>query len=336
MVYDLVIIGAGPCGIAAAVEGKLAGLRVALLEKGADHSQTINKFYKEGKRVDKAYKGAPSETLGNVEFSDGTKESTLEYFDSLLARVGGDLVLGCEVEGVVAAADLGAGSADADGADGANAAETPARLIVKTANGDYPCRNALIAIGKMGKANRPAYKLPHTLAARINFNANSCAGGEKILVVGGGNSAAEYAVDLCDENATTMCYRRASFSRLNDINLRGVEECAAAGKLALKLGLDIEGVQDDGGKPRVLFADGTSEVYDRVIYAIGGSTPVDFLQKCGVGVREDGTAAVDENLRAGAAGLYVGGDIISKSGSIVLAFNDAHKVVTAILAERGE
>lgn len=99
MIYDLVVIGAGPCGIAATVEGKLAGLNVLLLEKGGEHSQTIQKFYKEGKRVDKAYKGATGETIGNVEFYDGTKESTLEYFTTLLNHAQ-NITYNCEVESV--------------------------------------------------------------------------------------------------------------------------------------------------------------------------------------------------------------------------------------------
>ncbi len=54
------------------------------------------------------------------------------------------------------------------------------------------------------------------------------------------------------------------------------------GKVELKLGIDINEVEDDNGKAKVNFTDGTSDIYDRIIYAIGGSTPLDFLQKCGI------------------------------------------------------
>lgn len=41
----------------------------------------------------------------------------------------------------------------------------------------------------------------------------------KILVVGGGNSAAEYAYSLAlDDNIVTLAYRKESFTRLNSIN----------------------------------------------------------------------------------------------------------------------
>ncbi len=68
-IYDVVVIGGGPFGIATVVEAKYNGFKnVLLLEKGDNHSQTIRKFYKDGKRVDKVYKGLDSQTHGNVEF----------------------------------------------------------------------------------------------------------------------------------------------------------------------------------------------------------------------------------------------------------------------------
>ena len=79
------------------------------------------------------------------------------------------------------------------------------------------------------------------------------------------------------------------------------------------------------------FTDGSTERFDRAIYAIGGSTPVDFLQKCGVKLDESKNPIVDENFQSDIAGLYVGGDLVLKSGgSIVLALNHAHRVVKSI------
>ena len=41
---------------------------------------------------------------------------------------------------------------------------------------------------------------------------------------------------------------------------------------------DIESLENEDGKVKVTFNDGFSVIYDRIIYAIGGTTPVDFLK----------------------------------------------------------
>ena len=82
--YQLAIIGAGPAGIATAIESYVLGMRdIVLLEKDENHNATIRKFYKDNKRVDKDWKGQKVELDGTIYFMDGTKESTLDFFDQL-------------------------------------------------------------------------------------------------------------------------------------------------------------------------------------------------------------------------------------------------------------
>ena len=310
-IYDIVVIGGGPCGIATVVEAKESGFKdVLLLEKGDNHSQTIRKFYKDNKRVDKDYKGQDSTLHGIVAFDNGTKESTLDYFDKLLDSDAIDTMFNCEVESVTKKEDF---------------------FNVHTAKGDFKAKNVVISIGKMGRPNKPSYKIPPSLNSVINFNLDGCSAGEKIIVVGGGNSAAEYAIELSEKNDVTLNYRREKFSRLNEINEEILLKLSNAGKLKLKLGVDINGLENESGKISVDFTDGSTERFDRAIYAIGGSTPVDFLQKCGVKLDESKNPIVDENFQSDIAGLYVGGDLVLKSGgSIVLALNHAHRVVKSI------
>ena len=310
-IYDIVVIGGGPCGIATVVEAKESGFKdVLLLEKGDNHSQTIRKFYKDNKRVDKDYKGQDSTLHGIVAFDNGTKESTLDYFDKLLDSDAIDTMFNCEVESVTKKGDF---------------------FNVHTSKGDFKAKNVVISIGKMGRPNKPGYKIPPSLNSVVNFNLDGCSAGEKIIVVGGGNSAAEYAIELSEKNDVTLNYRREKFSRLNEINEEILLKLSNAGKLKLKLGIDINGLENESGKISVEFTDGSAECFDRAIYAIGGSTPVDFLQKCGVKLDESKNPIVDENFQSDISGLYIGGDLVLKSGgSIVLALNHAHKVVKSI------
>lgn len=303
---DVVVIGAGPAGIGTAVELVLANKAVAVLEKGDDICQTLHKFYKDGKRVDKAYKGQDSTNLGHIPFEDGTKESTLHCLADALKSHKIEVELGCEVESV---------------------RKNGASFVIATSKGSYECDFIVVAIGRMGKPNRPDYKIPATIASRVNFNANSVQNGEKIAVVGGGNSAAEYAVELAKSCTVTLCYRQKAFTRLNDINLSEVENAAKCGKITLDLGRNIISLDDEGGKVKLNFDEGQGEVYDRIIYAIGGSTPVDFLQKCGIKCDEAGVPIFDENKQSNVAGIFVAGDIATKNGaSIVVGLNDGVKI----------
>ncbi|EOY5110724.1 NAD(P)-binding domain-containing protein [Campylobacter lari] len=305
-IFDMVVIGAGPAGIAAGVEAKIKNKEVIVLEKADAICQTLVKFYKEGKRVDKAYKGCDSTNYGHINFEDGTRESTIEIFQNAIKEHNLEVKLSSEVESVKK--------------DGEN-------FIVSTANENYICKNAVIAIGRMGKPNKPSYTLPIALTKIINFNANSASQGEKILVVGGGNSAAEYAIDLAKNNDVTLCYRRETFSRLNDINLSDIQKAFEQGSVKAKLGIDIIGIEDESGKAKVNFTNDTNEIYDRIIYAIGGSTPLDFLQKCSIEVDEKGVPSFDENKESNVKGLFVAGDIASKNGaSIVVGLNDSFKI----------
>ncbi|ECR6675358.1 NAD(P)-binding domain-containing protein [Campylobacter jejuni] len=307
---DLIVVGAGPTGIGCTVEAKLKNKEVLILEKSNNICHTLMQFYKEGKRVDKAYKGCEGTNHGHVPFEDGTKESTIETFQNALKEHNIEVEFDSEVESVK----------NENGV-----------FLVSTAKGVYECKNIIVAIGRMGKPNKPDYKLPMTLTKIINFNANSALGNEKILVVGGGNSAAEYAVDLANSNRVSLCYRKKEFTRLNDINLKDIHEAGNSGKVELKLGIDITEVEDDNGKAKVNFTDGTSDIYDRIIYAIGGSTPLDFLQKCGINVDDKGVPLMDENKQSNVKGIFVAGDITTKNGaSIVTGLNDAVKILSVL------
>lgn len=311
-VYDLAVIGGGPCGIASVVEAKRNGLaRVLLLEKGDNHSQTIRQFYKDKKRVDKEYKGMDSHTRGSIAFETGTKESVLNYFDELLDSDEIDTNFKSEVEKIE------------------KRGEDP--FCITTANAGYRAHNVIVAIGRMGKPNKPSYKIPPSITQRVNFNLDKCTINEKILIVGGGNSAAEYALSLCKSNVVTLCYRKEKFTRLNETNENDVMRETRYGNIILRLGIDIAALENENGKVLVKFDSEAELVFDRVIYAIGGTSPIDFLKKCGIAYDENGVPIVDESLQTATKGLYVGGDLVTSSGgSIVVAINHAHTIVENI------
>ncbi len=312
--YDILIIGSGPGGVGAAIESKVLGLeKILVIEKGDNHSQTIRKFYKDHKRVDKDYQGQEVEIKGNVQFLDGTKESTLDYFDQLIDNEEIDVVFNSEVEKVEKQDEC---------------------FSITTARGTYKARNVIIAIGKMGKPNKPSYKIPPSIRQKVNFNLERCTEGEKILVVGGGDSASEYAVYLSKENTVTLNYRKKEFTRLNSINAKEVADANGEERLRLRMGRNVLSLENESGAIKVNYDDGYSVVYDRIIYAIGGTTPVEFLKKCGVTLDESKQPIINENFETNNKGMYIVGDLaVDSGGSIAIALNHAFRAITHILSK---
>jgi len=167
----------------------------------------------------------------------------------------------------------------------------------------------------------------------IGHNLENIREGDEVLVVGGGDSAAEYAYSICDGNRTTLTYRRESFSRLNPENLQQVEAACARGALTLKMGVDIENLSEsEDGRPTAHFVDGSTKTVDKIVYAIGGVAPTDFLKKCGVPVDAKGFAVYDPQTHVTETdGLYVAGDIAAPiGGSIAAALNHGHQIAAHI------
>jgi len=315
-VYDIVIIGGGPGGIGTAIEAKVLGLEnILLLEKSDNHSDTIRKFYKDKKRVDKDWQGQIVEIEGNVPFTDGTKETTLDFFDKIIDDHEIDYHFNCEVDKI---------TKNSDGV-----------FDIRSSKGDFKAKNVVIAIGRMGKPNKPSYKIPPSIRKRVNFNLDSCGKGENILIVGGGDSATEYAVELGKENNVTLNYRRDELTRPNPTNIEEINKAFESGLVKPKLGVDIDSLEAEHGLVKVNYKDGTSEVYDRVIYAIGGTTPVDFLKSANLDLDAKGEPIIKENLETSVDGIYIAGDIAFKSGgSIAIALNHGYRIVKDILSKK--
>ncbi len=310
-IHNLVIVGAGPAGIATAVESYILGIRdIVVLEKDQNHNATIRKYYKENKRVDKDWKGQKVELDGNIYFMDGTKESTLDFFDEIIAHHSVELRTHTEVQKIVRKGD---------------------HFDVMIPGGSVKARYVVVTIGRMGKPNKPDYAIPPSIRKRVNYTLDECGEGEKILVVGGGDSAVEYAVDLAEKNDVTICYRRETFRRANPTNQTAIANAIAHGEVRPYLGVNIDGLEEDGGGVRVIFAEREPERFDRVIYAIGGTTPSAFLQGSGIRV-EDGRPVHDEHYMTDVPGLYVAGDITQESGgSIALGLNHGYAIARHIM-----
>jgi thioredoxin reductase (NADPH) len=315
--YEMIIIGAGPAGISMAAEARGVGIpadKILVLEKGDAHSWAIRKFYPASKPVLANYKGIKAVCTGVMCLTDMTKEETLTYIDRIIER--------CELkvhykEAVTAIRPQ------------------PGGFTVETSGGIYQTERCIIAIGILDKPNKPEYKIPATLTKRVHYDITTVAlKGEDCLVVGGGDTASEYCQFLVQQgNRVTLSYRRKEFARLNPVNHESLLALEARGQVSIVRGSNIAILEDDGGRPRAVFqeAEHSAQTFDRVIYALGGTTPLNFLKA--VGIKFEGEVPVlTQGYETSLPGLYLIGDLSAgkKGGSINLAFNMAAEAMRHI------
>ncbi|MCK4737082.1 MAG: NAD(P)/FAD-dependent oxidoreductase, partial [Sulfurimonas sp.] len=149
-------------------------------------------------------------------------------------------------------------------------------------------------------------------------------------VVGGGDSAIEYAVDLSEKNEVSICYRRETFRRANPTNQTDIANAIMHKEVEPILGININALEDVDGKVKVIFSEVEAQIFDRVIYAIGGTTPSSFLASSGI-KEEDGKPVHDDNYETNINGMFVAGDITQESGgSIALGLNHGYAIACFI------
>jgi thioredoxin reductase (NADPH) len=312
-----VIVGAGPAGIALGAEAVSAGIppeRILVLERGDAHSWSIRKYYPEAKLVTANYKGLPAVCTGVLCLTDASKGQTLTYLDKAIADHRLDVRYNEPVHAI----------RPRDG-----------RFLVETPKATYHTRTCAIAIGILGRPQKPDWPIPPALRARITFDVTSVSLRDvDVLVVGGGDSASEYAQYLVQEGCRVgLAYRGDTFHRMNEINRQSLESLEAQGKVRLLRKTSVARVEEKGGRPHVVFAEPgpPPETFDHLVLALGGTTPDNFLKT--IRIDFDGAAPVLGNgYETSIPGLYLVGDLTAgrTGGSINTAFNSANEAMRAL------
>lgn len=318
---DLIIVGGGPAGIALAAEARAAGVspqRALVLERAPEHSWIIRKYYPAAKPVLANYKGLEARCEGVLCIPDLNREEALSYLDRAIRDSGVSVRYREEVFRI---------ASEADGF-----------LRVETNAATWRARVVVIAIGILGRPNMPSYAIPRGVKHQVHFDVTSEEiRGLDVLVVGGGDTAAEYSQFLVQEgNRVTLSYRGGELSRPNPINRASVLELERQGKLRLHLPSNVTALEGAGDRVRVLFGESRLAPLDvdRVVYALGGTTPRNFLKTAGIefdGPQPRLTGSAATNV----PGLFLAGDLAAArgGGSIILAFNSAAAAMRQICSD---
>jgi thioredoxin reductase (NADPH) len=310
--YEMIIVGAGPAGISMATEARAAGLatdQIMILEKGEAHSWALRKFYPAAKLVTANYKGIDAVCTGVMCIRDMSKEETLTYIDQTIAEH--QLVVRYN-EGVQSITPIAGGG-----------------FSIQTSAASYEARRCVIAIGILGKPNKPSYRIPPALVKRVHYDLTSALiENADCLVVGGGDTASEYCQYLVQHgNRVTLSYRQTEFTRLNRINFDSLMALEERQQVAVIRASNIKEVAaEPTGRARVHFEEQEHSplIVDHIIFALGGTTPTNFLKAVGIAFEGD-APVIKQGYETSVPGLYLIGDLSAgrKGGSINLAFNMA-------------
>ncbi len=322
MSLEMLIIGAGPAGISMGVEAVASGIeseKVLILEKAPEHSYMIRKFYPDQKLVTANYKGQAAVCNGVMCIPDYSKSETLSYLDQAIEK---HKIKVNYQETVWKLEQLKDGS-----------------FFVSSDKGEYQTKTCIIAIGMMGKPNKPDYKIPGDLKGKVHFDITSQKiENSKVLVVGGGDSASEYVQYLSQEgNSVDLSYRKDSFGRMNEININSLMALNERGETELVLNSNVCELKSNGEMVEVIFKEEIkSRLYEHVVYALGGSTPKNFLKLLKIEFTgEDDQPVVKDGYETSIPGLFLVGDLSAgkRGGSIISAFNSSHEAMKKICTD---
>ena len=209
-------------------------------------------------------------------------------------------------------------------------------FTIHTDKGIYTSKICSIAIGIMGRPNKPGYSVPPEIRSRVSYDITSKEIKDmSVLVVGGGDSASEYVQYLNDaNNRVSLSYRKSTFTRMNESNLNALMKLEKTSLVNILRDSNIASLQaGENGTVKVSFKETKygERLFDHLVFALGGTTPKNFLKL--VGIKFDGEQPlISSNFESSVPGLFLIGDLSAskRGGSIISAFNSAHEAMNEI------
>jgi thioredoxin reductase/NAD-dependent dihydropyrimidine dehydrogenase PreA subunit len=258
---DLVIVGAGPAGFAAALTAKALGLRYLILEQESFGGCVYQ--YPRRKLVMTQPVELP--LIGSVHFRTVSKEELLQFWQTTSKQQ----QLNIRLQQAVVAIEQGGGG-----------------FLVRTPAAVHAASTVLLAIGRRGtprKLGVTGEELPKVVYRLLDPEQYT---GSRVLVVGGGDSALEAAASIAElPNAqVTLSYRGDAFSRAKQRNRQRVTSAEQSGRLTVLLNSNVKHIAPD----RVRLLQGSRELEvanDSVIISAGGVLPNDFLEQIGIAMQ---------------------------------------------------
>jgi thioredoxin reductase len=257
-ILDVIIIGAGPAGLSAAltaIEHNLKYLVIDQQQAGGTILQYPRKKLVMTRPVELPMYG----WLNKPEYS---KEELLGIWDDILPRYHVDVRSGEKL---------------------VNAVRENNRFIVQTSRSAYSAHNLVLALGRRGTPRKLG--VPGEDQAKVMYKLLDAEGykNEPLLVVGGGDSAIEAAIGLARQpgNIVTLSYRKDKFFRVKRKNEDRIGEMIRSGSIHALFNSNLVGINKESV---IIKTDEKSiELPNNYVFIFaGGEPPFDLLKKIGI------------------------------------------------------
>jgi CRP-like cAMP-binding protein/thioredoxin reductase/Fe-S-cluster-containing hydrogenase component 2 len=312
--FDLIIVGSGPAGLAAASHAQTNGLSYALLER-TDHLADTIDAYQARKYVMAEPMLIPAR--GEVPFKAGSRESILAAWGGHVSERKLNAIFNAEVRSVK---------------------KEGGRFKVKTAKGDeFDAANVILAMGTQGNPRKlgvPGEDLPHVRYRLVDPAEHR---DQDLLVVGAGDSALEIAIALADENRVGLIVRGPEITRANEVLIKEVLSRQATGQMTVYFSASVKQVYP-GYADLTVRGDVTRVAAELIFLKLGADAPRKFFESIGItysGAGKDSRPILSEVHESSVPGLFLIG-AASGRDLIKLGMNQGYEVVEHLMGREVE
>ncbi|HMO86499.1 MAG TPA: NAD(P)/FAD-dependent oxidoreductase [Lacipirellulaceae bacterium] len=278
--WDVVIIGAGPAGLAASLTTAHRGLTTLVIEAKDRAGGQPQFLYPDKKIVD--IPGFPDGISGE-ELSARTYRQAV---DALVQFRFNDELIAIE---------------DTD----QTAKDEPLKRVVAK-SGEYLCRKAIIACGLLHFPRRlPVLDALDSKSVFYKVPKIGDYDGQRVVVVGGGDSALDAAVMSIDRNAQVDVLVREATPVAKADSVQRLE--TSGGRVHTSV--EISAAEYEGGSIALQLSDGRRMAADVVIVQVGFLSAKETFQRLAVRLNDDGSIAIDPYFETSRRGIFAVGDV---------------------------
>jgi thioredoxin reductase (NADPH) len=260
-VYDVVIAGAGPAGLSAALRAMEHNLKFVVLEKEDSPGGAILSYPRQ-----KLIMTVPVEIpkYGWMKKKEVSKEELLDLWTEIIKETGLEVQCGQKIENI--------------SSDGGT-------LVVESSTGKrYRAKDVVLAIGRRGSPRKLG--VPGEQSAKVAYQLMDAKKYEQchVMVVGAGDSGVEAAIGLSKQAGTTVTVinRGDSFARAKPKNQERILEAEKEKRITVIYNSAVSEITPN--EVVVETPDGAKKIPNDFIFVFaGGELPTALLQKIGIG-----------------------------------------------------